>query len=64
MILTPSVFLQRITRLFFFPLLLLSGTECGRIKRSLKAWWSAGVEGVVSERRKAFAAAHRSDGDR
>ena len=29
-----------------------------------KAWWSAEVEGAVSERRKAFATAHRSDEDR
>ena len=36
----------------------------GRIKRPLKAWWSAEVEGAVSERRKAFAAAHRSGEDR
>ena len=36
----------------------------GRIKRPPKAWWSAEVEGAVSERRKAFAAAHRSDEDR
>ena len=36
----------------------------GRIKRHGKAWWSAEVEGAVSERRKAFAAAHRSDEDR
>ena len=36
----------------------------GRIKRHPKAWWSAEVEGAVSERRKAFAAAHRSDEDR
>ena len=35
----------------------------GRIKRHPKAWWSAEVE-AVSERRKAFAAAHRSDRDR
>ena len=35
-----------------------------RIKRPPKAWWSAEVEGAVSERRKAFAAAHRSDEDR
>ena len=33
----------------------------GRIKRHPKAWWSAEVEEAVSERRKAFAAAHRSD---
>ena len=36
----------------------------GRIKRPPKAWWSAVVEEAVSERRKAFAAAHRSDEDR
>ena len=35
-----------------------------RIKRHPKAWWSAEVEGVVSERcNKAFAATHRSDED-
>ena len=33
----------------------------GRIKRPPKAWWSAEVEGAISERRKAFAAAHRSE---
>ena len=33
----------------------------GRIKRHPKAWWSAEVEEAVSERRKAFAAAHRSE---
>ena len=49
----------------------LSGTECGqvfhsfrRIKRHSKAWWFAEVEEAVSERRKTFAAAHRSDQDR
>ena len=36
----------------------------GRIKRPSKAWWSAEVEEAVGERRKAFAAAHRSDEDR
>ena len=35
-----------------------------RIKRHSKAWWSAEVEGAVSERRKAFVAAQRSDEDR
>ena len=30
----------------------------GRIKRHRKAWWSAEVEQAVSERCKAFAAAH------
>ena len=34
------------------------------IKRHPKAWWSAEVEGAVSERRKIFAAAHRSGKDR
>ena len=41
-----------------------SSIPFGRIKRPPKAWWSAEVEGAVSERRKAFAAAHRSDDDR
>ena len=41
-----------------------SSIPFGRIKRHLKAWWSAEVEEAVSERRKAFAAAHRSDEDR
>ena len=36
----------------------------GRIKRPPKAWWSAEVEEAVSERRRAFATAHRSDEDR
>ena len=36
----------------------------GRIKRPPKAWWSPEVEETVSERRKAFAAAHRSGEDR
>ena len=36
----------------------------GRLKHPPKVWWSAEVERVVSERRKAFAAAHRSDEDR
>ena len=35
----------------------------GRIKRHPKAWWSPEVESAVSERRKAFAATHRSDED-
>ena len=35
----------------------------GRIKRHPKAWQSGEVEGAVSEIRKAFAAAHRSDED-
>ena len=41
-----------------------SSIPFGRIKRPSKAWWSAEVEEAVSERRKAFAAAHRSDEDR
>ena len=41
-----------------------SSIPFGRIKRPPKAWWSAEVEDAVSERRKAFAAAHRSDEDR
>ena len=36
----------------------------GCIKQHPKAWWSAEVEQAVSERRKAFAATHRSDEDR
>ena len=35
-----------------------------RIKRPPKAWWSAEVESAVSERCRAFAAAHRSDENR
>ena len=34
------------------------------IKRPPKTWWSAEMESAVSERRKTFAAAHRSDEDR
>ena len=41
-----------------------SSISFGRIKRSPKAWWSADVKSTVSERRRAFAAAHRSDEDR
>ena len=41
-----------------------SSIPFGRIKRHPKAWWSAEVESAVSERRKAFAAAHRSDENR
>ena len=41
-----------------------SSIPFSRIKRHPKAWWSAEVESAVSERRKAFAAAHRSDEDR
>ena len=41
-----------------------SSIPFGRIKRPPKAWWSAEVEEEVSERRKAFATAHRSNEDR
>ena len=41
-----------------------SSIPFGRIKRPSKAWWSAEVKSAVSKRRKAFAAAHRSDEDR
>ena len=40
-----------------------SSIPFGRIKRPSKAWWSAKVESAVGERRKAFAAAHRSNED-
>ena len=71
--LTPTVLLQRNTRLFplllfFFTSLALNAAKSsipfGCIKRHPKAWWSAEVESAVSERQKAFAAAHRSDEDR
>ena len=35
----------------------------GHIRRHPKAWWSAEMEEAVSERRKTFAATHRSDED-
>ena len=41
-----------------------SSIPFSRIKRPPKAWWCAEVEQAVSERHKAFAAAHRSDEDR
>ena len=41
-----------------------SSIPFGRIKRPPTAWWSAKVEEAVSEKRKAFAAAHTSDEDR
>ena len=41
-----------------------SSIPFGRMKCPPKAWWPTEVEGAVSERRKAFAAAHRSDEDR
>ena len=40
-----------------------SSIPFGRIKRRPKAWCFAEMEEAVSERRKAFAAAHRSDED-
>ena len=49
---------------FLAPNAAKSSIPFGRIKRHPKAWWSAEMKGVVSERRKAFAAAHRSDEDR
>ena len=39
----------------------ISSIPFSRIKHLPKAWWSAEVEEAVSERRKAFAVAHRSD---
>ena len=41
-----------------------SSIPFGRIKRPPKAWWSAEMKSAVSERCKAFAAAHRSDENR
>ena len=41
-----------------------SSIPFGRIKCPPKAWWSAEVEEAVGERRRALAAAHRSDEDR
>ena len=70
--LTLTVLLQSNTRLFFFPLQLLSllsGTGPNfpflstASNANLKPGGSAEVESAVSERRKAFAAAHRSDQD-
>ena len=40
-----------------------SSIPFSHITRHPKAWWSAEVESAVSERRKAFAATHRSDED-
>ena len=71
--LTLIVLLQRNTRLFLsaaalFTSLALNATKSsipfGRIKRPPKTWWSAEVESAISERRKAFTAAHRSNEDR
>ena len=41
-----------------------SSISFGRIKRQPEVWWSAEVVEAVSERRKTFAAAHKSDKDR
>ena len=41
-----------------------SSIPFGRIKRYPKAWWFPEVQKAVSERRKAFADAHRSDKNR
>ena len=41
-----------------------SSIPFSHIKHHVKAWWSAEVECAVSERCKAFTAAHRSDEDR
>ena len=41
-----------------------SSIPLGCIKRHPKVWWSAEVDGAISERRKAFATAYRSDEDR
>ena len=41
-----------------------SSIPFGDIKRQSQVWWSIKVKEAVSERRKAFAAAHRSDVDR
>ena len=61
-----SLFLSSVAALFTFLALnaAKSPIPFGRIKRPPKAWWSAEVEQAISERRKAFAAAHRSDEDR
>ena len=61
-----SFFLSFAATLFSFLVLnaAKSSIPSGCIKRHLKAWWSAEVEEVVSERCKDFAAAHRSDEDR
>ena len=40
-----------------------SSIPFGRIKRPPKTWWSAEVKSAISERGKAFTAAHRSDED-
>ena len=66
--LTLTVIQKRITRLFLFTSLTMNAAKSsipfGHIKRHPKVWWSPEVEEAVSERRKAFATAHRSDVDR
>ena len=70
--LTLAVLQHRNTRpflssAFFTSLALNAAKSCisfGCIKCYPKAWWSTEVEEAVSERRKAFTAAHRSDEDR
>ena len=67
-----TVLLQRNTLLFcsvttLFTSLALntakSSIPFGQVKRQSQAWWSAEVEEAISERRKAFSAAHRCDED-
>ena len=41
-----------------------SAIPFGRLKRPPKAWWSSEVECAVSERRKAFAVAHKGEEER
>ena len=61
-----SLSFSSVAALFTSPALIAAkfSIPFGRIKRPPKAWWSAEVEQAVSERRKAFAVAHRSDEDR
>ena len=62
-----SLFLSSAATALFTSLVLnaaKSSIPFGHIKRYPKAWWSAEVESAVSERRKTYAAAHRSDEDR
>ena len=52
---------------FFTPLALSAAkyfVSFGRVKRQFQAWLSAEVEETASEKRKAFAATHKSDEDR
>ena len=68
-----TVLLQRNTHFFlssaaFLNFLALKAAKFfisfGCVKRQPQAWWSFEVEEAVSERHKAFAAAHRSDENR